>query len=508
MNVKLLYNCNEGGAKSASMNKNEVIKDLNLDILFKFMARNDKYIYNTVRSVMLAPLTDKATVLYRQAILSDCIQNYNSFSQIYEMTCRTIEETERFTKSIKKSSSAMISNSVNILHSLELLGILVDNLEKLKEFTDTVERSFTSPGMQLFYENLISDYNYEFVLKIKDSIREMNFLTQGGEITFSATVGQGLKAKNIIINHLSKEDFKKRKTKGIVTQLFYRLLKRNIILLDDTSIASDVREMEAAGLVQVMRMYQNFIKELTSFFESLHHQMAFYIGAANLKNRLDQIHIPTCIPFITSDNLDIIKFKGLYDMSMAIYSRTMPVTNDLDTQDLLLFVITGANQGGKSTFLRSVGIAQLLMQCGMFVPAQYYCNSLFDGIYTHFTRREDTAMNSGKLDEELNRISHILDGITPRSLLLLNESFATTTEREGSQIAADVVNALYENETKIMMVTHLFEFTKLMYAKKPERALFLSAERRIDGTRTFKILENEPERTSYGMDLYENIIGS
>ena len=507
MNVRLLYDSNEAGAKSASMNKNEVIKDLNLDILFKFMARNDKYIYKTVRSVLLEPLTNKSTVLYRQAIISDCIQNYNSFFQIYEMTCRTIEETERFTKSIKKSSSAMISNSVNILHSLELLGILVDNLEKLKEFTDTVEKSFTSPGMRLFYENLICDYNYEFVLKIKDSISEMNFLTQGGEITFSATVGQGLKMKNIIINHLSKEDFKKRKTKGIVTQLFYKLLKRNVILLDDTSIASDVREMEASGLVQVMRMYQNFIKELTSFFENLHYQMAFYIGAANLKNRLDQIHIPTCIPYISSDKLDIFKFKGLYDMSMAIYSRSMPVTNDLDTQDLLLFVITGANQGGKSTFLRSVGIAQLLMQCGMFVPAQYYCNSLFDGIFTHFTRREDMAMNSGKLDEELNRISHIIDAITPRSLLLLNESFATTTEREGSKIAADVVNALYENKTKIMMVTHLFEFTKTLYAKKPERALFLSAERRIDGTRTFKILENEPERTSYGMDLYENIIG-
>ena len=116
-------------------------------------------------------------------------------------------------------------------------------------------------------------------------------------------------------------------------------------------------------------------------------------------------------------------------------------------------------------------------------------------------------MNSGKLDEELKRMSQILGDITPNSLLLMNESFATTTEREGSKIATDVVSALYENETHMIMVTHLFEFTKAMYEKRPERAMFLSAERLADGTRTYKILEKEPERTSYGLDLYESILG-
>ena len=507
MNVWLLYENSEYGKKPCAINRNEVIKDLNLDIIFKFMSRNDKYIYRVSRSVMTEGITNQSTVQYRQAILSDCIKYYEDFLEIYNITSGAMEETEQFLESIRKANVTKLSGTVSVLHSLELLGILVNHLEKLKGFMDGVSSSFTSPGMRAFYDRLISDYNVEFVEKIKNSIGEMNFLTTGGEITFSGIIGQGLKAKDIIVNHLTKEEFKKRKSKGIATILYYRFLKKNVILLDDSKLSHEVREMEAAGLAHVMKMYQNFIKELTSFFENLRYQVAFYIGGANLKNRLQQLHVPTCMPQVVDSKLKLFNFRGLYDLSMAIYTRTLPVSNDLETEDKQLFIITGANQGGKSTYLRSIGIAQVMLQSGLFVPASYYCNCLYDGIYSHFTRREDTAMNSGKLDEELKRMSQILGDITPNSLLLMNESFATTTEREGSKIATDVVSALYENETHMIMVTHLFEFTKAMYEKRPERAMFLSAERLADGTRTYKILEKEPERTSYGLDLYESILG-
>lgn len=507
MKVRLLYENSEFGPDHVDMNKNDLIKDLNMDIIFKFMARNDKYIYKTVRTVMTDCLTSQATVLYRQAILTDCIKDYDSFNQIYEMTCKTMEQTEQFMESIKRATSAKISNSISVLHSLELLGILVENLEKVKQFIDTVEVNWTSPGMRAFYDRLINDYSCEFVEKIKSSISEMNFLTEGGEITFSAAVGQGLKCKDIIVNHISKEEFKKRKPNGVAAILFYKLLKRNVILLDNSQMSHDVREMESAGLAHVMKMYQNFIKELTSFFENLHFQLAFYVGCVNLTSRLTQMNIYTCIPSISAKESEELKFGGLYDLSMAIYNRKLPVSNDLATEDKRLFIITGANQGGKSTYLRSIGIAQVMLQCGMFVPAQQYCSSMFDGIFTHFTRREDTSMNSGKLDEELARMSRILTNVTPSSLILMNESFATTTEREGSMIASDVTRALYENGTKVIMVTHLFEFTKLMYDRKPEKALFFSAERLSDGTRTYRIIETVPERTSYGLDLFEDIIG-
>jgi DNA mismatch repair ATPase MutS len=114
-------------------------------------------------------------------------------------------------------------------------------------------------------------------------------------------------------------------------------------------------------------------------------------------------------------------------------------------------------------------------------------------------------MKSGKLDEELARISEIVDHIVPNSLLLFNESFAATNEREGSEIARQIVLAMLEKRIKIFFVTHLYEFAHGFYDRNDEDVLFLRAERKDDGTRTFKLLEGEPLETSYGEDLYRQI---
>ncbi len=108
-------------------------------------------------------------------------------------------------------------------------------------------------------------------------------------------------------------------------------------------------------------------------------------------------------------------------------------------------------------------------------------------------------------------MSGIIDQIGDGSLILLNESFATTTEKEGSVIAYDIVRALKEAGVKILMVTHLLTFARRMYAETADRpdagVAFLSAERRPDGTRTFRLIPHVPEMTSFGLDLYDEIIG-
>lgn len=184
------------------------------------------------------------------------------------------------------------------------------------------------------------------------------------------------------------------------------------------------------------------------------------------------------------------------------------VGNDGNADHKDLVIITGANQGGKSTFLRSIGLAQLMMQCGMFAPAESLCANVCDRLFTHYKREEDTTMKSGKLDEELGRMSDIVDNLTSNSMLLFNESFAATNEREGSEIARQIIRALLEKRIKIFFVTHLYEFAHSLYDKKMENAIFLRAERQDDGARTFRVKEGEPLQTSYGQDLYVNIFGT
>ena len=171
-------------------------------------------------------------------------------------------------------------------------------------------------------------------------------------------------------------------------------------------------------------------------------------------------------------------------------------------------MITGANEGGKSTFLRSVGLAQLMMQAGMFVAAESFTASVSTGIFTHFKREEDATMEKGKLDEELDRMSTITGQITAGCLLLCNESFASTNEREGSEIARQVIRALTEAGIRIIFVTHLYDLAERLYAGHDPAMLFLRAERRPDGQRTFRLPPGEPLPTSYGQDLYQSVFGT
>lgn len=144
----------------------------------------------------------------------------------------------------------------------------------------------------------------------------------------------------------------------------------------------------------------------------------------------------------------------------------------------------------------------------MFVPAESFRANVCHGVFTHFKREEDASMGSGKLDEELKRMSGIVDQLRPYSIVLCNESFASTNEREGSEIARQIVRALTERGVKVFYVTHMSDWAEGFYRLKMDAALFLRAERLDDGRRTFKLTAAEPLPTSYGEDLYHLIFGS
>ncbi len=117
-------------------------------------------------------------------------------------------------------------------------------------------------------------------------------------------------------------------------------------------------------------------------------------------------------------------------------------------------------------------------------------------------------MEMGKLDEELDRMSVIAGQITPGCLLLCNESFASTNEREGSEIARQVIRALTEAGIQIIFVTHLYDLAERYYVQHDPATLFLRAERQPDGRRTFRLPAGEPLPTSYGQDLYQQVFGA
>lgn len=273
----------------------------------------------------------------------------------------------------------------------------------------------------------------------------------------------------------------------------------------DESGYNALNELRDRGLNFAADSLSQSSEHILNFFKTLRTELAFYIGCLNLYNQVSKINEPVTFPELFEFNERKHSFKGLYDICLSLNIKQQAVGNDLNADNKDLIIITGANQGGKSTFLRSIGLAQLMMQCGMFVPAEYFCANICSKIFTHYRREEDAAMNSGKLDEELKRMNDIIDNIAPNSIILFNESFAATNEREGSEISKQITSALVEKNMKVFFVTHQFEFPNYFYSKKMANAIFLRAERKNNGVRTFKIIEGEPLKTNFGPDLYRKI---
>ena len=236
-------------------------------------------------------------------------------------------------------------------------------------------------------------------------------------------------------------------------------------------------------------------------------ELAFYIGCLNLREQLTRKGEPVCASEPMGGN-GLLSTGGIYDVCLSLSMDGRVVGNDVQADGKSLVMITGANGGGKSTLLRAFGLAQLMMQAGMFVAAERYRANVCDGVFTHFKREEDATMRSGKLDEELARMSAIVDSLRPNAIVLFNESFASTNEREGSEIARQIVRALLEAGIKVVYVTHLYDLAHGFFLQELDSELFLRAEREDDGRRTFKLVEGGPLPTSYGEDVYRQVFGA
>ncbi|MEM3318745.1 MAG: hypothetical protein QXT80_04275, partial [Thermoplasmatales archaeon] len=120
-------------------------------------------------------------------------------------------------------------------------------------------------------------------------------------------------------------------------------------------------------------------------------------------------------------------------------------------------------------------------------------------------REEEREMTMGKLDEELERMNLILDEVTKGSVILFNESFASTNAIEASQIAGGIISGLVEKGVRVIYVTHIYELASQFLDRFSGDVRFLVAERLDTGERTFRIVEGIPTSTSYADDLFRKI---
>jgi MutS domain V len=470
-------------------------QDLGLDIVCSAMAAGDRFLFEVAQIAILSGLTDLDVIRYRQDAYADCAKNAQIVRDMYQIAIDAIEgERKNFWSYFARYPSGILHRAV------EVLQMFVSVLKRLRRIADQHADKFKSEAFSTLLSMLKSELSDKYFDEIEDHLYRLKFRSG---VLISAHLGKGNKGKDYVLRRPHRDN------RGLLTRLLAEKPPSYSFQLHprDDSGAQALSQLNDRGVNLVANALAQSTDHILSFFHMLRTELAFYVGCLNLHAHLGELGEPICFPIPAPAGERKLSFSNLHDASLALSMGKTVVGNDLNAGGKDIVIITGANTGGKSTFLRSVGLANVMMQAGMFVSAESFASEVCDGIFTHYKREEDAAMESGKLDEELSRMSQIVDKVKSNSLLLFNESFGSTNEREGSEIANQIVSALLARNVKVLFVTHLYHFAHTCFVRKSATAAFLRAERRPDGTRPFKLVEAEPLQTSYGTDLYKDIFG-
>lgn len=478
------------------INGRDLLDDLELQGMLEVMAAGDEFVLDVARSALLcAAKSDIETILHRQHILQDALAHPEFIRNLYTIAVDAQEVrkkgywgiTMRYPSGVLHSGIEFIENIIPVLRQVRLLA-------------SEAGMNFQSEGLRRLFAMLEAELSDDYIALVQRHLKTLRF-SHG--VLMSAQIGQGNKGKDYVIREPNPD-----KRKWIWRVLDLRQPRQRFTLAPrDEAGSKALSDLEGMGLNSVANALAQSTEHIMNFFTMLKTELAFYIGCLNLHERLQAGGQPVCLPVPYAAGERRLHFAALADLGLVLKLGHRVVPNDLASQGQELIVITGANQGGKSSFLRSVGTARLMMQAGMFVTAASFDADLCNGLYTHYKREEDTGMQSGKFDEELKRMSQIIDLAARDALVLFNESFAATNEREGSEIARQIVDALLSRRIKVMFVSHQFEFSDGFFQRGLENMAFLRAERRSDGSRSFKITQGKPLQTSYGADLYRAIFG-
>lgn len=470
----------------------DLVEDLGLARLFSAMAGADKLALEVAKSAVLSPLASNEEITWRQQVLADCVAHPDLPAQLYALAGEALESHKRLTFwGLSRSPESLR------YYSLQALEILLGYLAKLRRLADERAGQASSPGLRRLLSMLSAELDEAYLGELRGHMAELK-LPRG--LFMSAALGAANKGTAYMLHRQPPHGFRQRFSERGTPRYSFDIPER-----DEAGLRA-LAELHEKGVNIAANALAQSVDHVLGFLSTLRTELAFYLGCLNLKNAIEAKGEPTCVPELRSPGTTGFSTIGLYEPCLSLATNGRVVGNDVAAEGKTMVVVTGANRGGKSTFLRSVAIAQLMMQAGMFVAAASFSAAPAPAVFTHFKREEDAGLGGGKLDEELRRMSRVISAISPGCILLSNEPFASTNEREGSDIGRQVFVPLAAAGVRVFVVTHLFDLADSLYKMGSPGYLFLRAPRQ-SGAMPFRLMEGAPEATAYGEDVYRRIFG-
>jgi DNA mismatch repair protein MutS len=277
---------------------------------------------------------------------------------------------------------------------------------------------------------------------------------------------------------------------------------------------ADVNHIEAQILDRVALLFPDTFKELDDYVSDnrefrdpllvvFDREAQFYIAYIEYMERFRAAGLHFCYPTVTEARDGIFDCQG-FDLSLAanlLSRQAIPVCNDFHLEGAeRIIVVSGPNQGGKTTFARTFGQLHYLASLGCPVPGLRARLFLFDRLFTHFERAENPVNLHGKLQDDLVRIHRILEAATPRSIIVMNEIFASTALRDALLLSRNVAARLIDLDLYCVWVTFIDELASLGDTTVSMTSTVVPEN---PAERTYRIIRRPADGLAYALSLAE-----
>ncbi|MBR2294402.1 MAG: DNA mismatch repair protein [Clostridiales bacterium] len=511
-----------------------------------------------ILTVLSNMTSDGRVALYRQKVFADILALPELRAKMTELFDRI--EFLRDYGTIRKNTDESLG-LWDLMHRLDTLKNYIEVIEAMREALSDVK--VTSPGLKDFKKYIDDIYEAASFAELKKDVGNLKVTTEDiKSVTVGINVNERFEATSLGLISVNDKPFKKS---GILGNFADAVATKNGISKgNDWNGDMHYRQVEKPGNGELSGYFEKLAGYMAMqnmpFLDSRirstivnvsegdgNQNTTFYLGGVvnklldtlvkKLKEILSKhmnvavVNISKLIPefiyyirfaeFIEKQKGrgfrfseaelsgdDVTKGTGIYNLKLALNLEDAGeiVPNDLTFDgDHTIYILTGANRGGKTTITQAVGLLFVLAQGGIYIPGDGFRYVPVDSVYTHFPADEDKTMDLGRLGEECVRFKEIYGEATGESLVLLNESFSTTSFEEGYYIAGDSIKALLDKGTRTIFNTHMHKLGGDVESFNEGRAKKASSliVRSDDGKRSFKVEVAPPEGMSYAKDIAE-----
>lgn len=491
----ILFDGSDASSTIAETVSPDVLSDLNIDqIVNAITAGRDEY---DLKPFFFSPLHDVEAIHYRHAILRD-LENPALFGQVQTFAKQMRAMRDHLAKAAKRYY--VLQKQRWFLDAVDIYCEAVGQLAR-----DLADAELRSRGFQALRDHLAAHTESEGFTTLR---AETERLQEGlAAVRYCLRI----KGNRITVAHYESEADYSEDVLGTFEKFRQGAPKERRFTFPS---GPDMDHVEAAILERVARLYPELFSSLGEYCRQhrnyldptiarFDREVQFYVSYLDHIGRLKPTGLAFCYPDVTDRSKEVCG-REVFDLALAdrLVRKGAPVVaNDFYLKDAeRIIVVTGPNQGGKTTFARTFGQLHHLASIGCPVPGREARLFLFDRLLTHFDREEDLQNQRSKLEDDLVRMREILARATSRSILIMNESLSSTTLSDALFLGREILGHVIERDLLSVSVTFLDELTSLGDATV---SMVSTVDPDDPARRTYKILRSPANGLAYAIAIAE-----